>query len=198
MRLLILIVVVFLTSCTVTGNAISSQGLVHGWEHSGFRNIKSDIELVFYVENDDYISLNETLVGVKTKDRKADMEPAIGKKPFLIRVKVKASKPDVYLQQNARLVLAGKEYAPIKVKKGIDRVLSGRKSHDIKRTDYDEFMAVDNTLEGIDHNWLWFEFDVETPHPSQSFSMYLELRDSGNVEVIEANFNAKQMNIYHH
>ncbi len=198
MRLLVLIITVFFTGCTIEGSVISSQGLVQGWEHSGFRNIKSDIELVFYVENDDYLSLNETLVGIKTKDRKIDMEPAIGNKPFLIRVKVKSSKPDVYLKQNATLVLAAKEYHPIKVKKGIDRVLSGRETHDIKLLDYETFMSIDNTLEGIDHNWLWLEFDIETPHPSQSFSMYLELRDHGNVEALVVDFNAKEMNIYHH
>ena len=198
MRLLVLIVTIFLTGCTVRGNVISSQGLIEGWQHSGFKSINNDIQMLFYVENDDYLSLDETLVGVTTKDRKASMKTSIGKKPFLIRVKIETNKPNVYLQQTARLVIADQEYQPILVKKGIDRVSTGRESYQVKLAEYQAFMAVDHTLQEIDHNWLWFEFDLKTPHPNQSFSMYLRLKDNGVEQVLTANFNPKQMGIYHH
>ena len=198
MRLLVLIVTIFLTGCTVRGNVISSQGLIEGWQHSGFKSINNDIQMLFYVENDDYLSLDETLVGVTTKDRKASMKTSIGKKPFLIRVKIETNKPNVYLQQTARLVIADQEYQPMLVKKGIDRVSTGRESYQVKLAEYQAFMAVDHTLQEIDHNWLWFEFDLKTPHPNQSFSMYLRLKDNGVEQVLTANFNPKQMGIYHH
>ncbi len=198
MKLFYMILVIFLSGCSVQGNVVSSQGLVKGWEYSGFRSIKNGVEVIFYAENDAYISLNEKLVGVTTKDRKAGMTPVIGKKPFLIIVKVKTINADVYIKQNAKLILDGKEYLPNKVKKGVDKVVSGRISDDVIASNYDDFMHVNNMLEGIDHNWLWLEFDMAAPHPSQKFTLFVEMKNGGNEEILEANFNSKEMSIYHH
>ena len=198
MKFLYLIIVVFLSACAVQGNVLSSQGLINGWDHSGFRNMKDGVVMVFHVENKDRIKLAETLVGITIKDRLEDLEPDIGKKPFLIRVSVNAIGSDVYIKQNAKLTLEGTVYLPRKVKVGTDKVKSGRVSNEVSASHYDDFMGIDNTLQGNDFNWLWLEFDIATPHPNQSFKLNLELKNGERKEVLEANFNLKQQNIYHH
>ena len=198
MKFLNLIIVVFLSACAVQGNVLSSKGLINGWDHSGFRNMRDGVEILFYVDNDDRIRLDETLVGITINDRLKDFEPQIGKKPFLIRVSVNTIGSDVYIKQNAKLTLEGIEYLPSKVKVGTDKVKSGRVSNEVSPSHYDDFMGIDNTLQGNDFNWLWLEFDIATPHPNQSFKLNLELKNSERKEVLEANFNAKKMNIYHH
>ena len=198
MKLVYFILVVLLSGCTIQGNAIYSQGLITGWQHNDFKNTLHGVEIFFSVENRDYIKLDETFVGVTTKDRKLGIVPAIGNKPFKVKVEVKTTNQEVYIKQNATLVLNGNEFLPSKIKVGVDSVKSGRVSNDVLVSDYDNFMYIDNTLEGIDHNWLWLEFDIATPHPNQKFTLFLDINNGDNKETLEANFNAKKISIYHH
>lgn len=70
MRGLILVLLVVIGGCSVQGSAIFSQGLVTNWNHDGFKSLKDGVEIMFSVENRDYEKLDETLVGVSTRDRK--------------------------------------------------------------------------------------------------------------------------------
>ncbi|MDR6984486.1 hypothetical protein J2X32_003130 [Rheinheimera pacifica] len=198
MKKINLVFVFILSACTVQGKAIYSQGVISGWEHNGFKNTKNGVEILFSVENRDYITLDETLVGITTKDRKSGINSAIGKKPFIVKVELKTTNEYVYIKQNAKLILDGKEYMPLKVEKGIDRVLSGRVKSEVLSPDYDGFMLIDNALDGIDHNWLWLEFDIATPHPNQNFTLFLDVKNDESYETLEANFAAKVISIHHH
>ena len=198
MKIIILVFALAISGCTVQGQLVSSQGLIQGWEHKGFKNKKNGLELSFYAENDRYVYLHEKFFGVTTKDKALNVNNSIGKKNFLIRVKINAANDSSYIKQNAKLLLGSREYSPIKVKRGTDTALSGRIEFEIKPSEYGSYFKVNPYLKGGDHNWLWFEYDVETPGPQKMFSLLFDVKGSGKLQRLKVDFKPKLLGIYHH
>jgi hypothetical protein len=197
-KIVYIVLIVLLSGCSVKGEVIYSQGLIVDWAHSDFKNSNDGVEILFSVENKEYLKLNETLLGVVTKDRMLNVESRIGKKPFIIKVEVKSNDNNIYIRQNSKLIMMEEGLFPNKIKIGVDKIKSGRISRELVGKEYSEYLHINNKLEEFDHDWLWFEFDTITPHPSTIFTLLLDVKNGENKRTIKAIFSPEVVNIYHH